>query len=51
MAALLAAVFEISAKNLSGGGRKNAPPPPARRGLTLALVGGEVERTTPHGFW
>ena len=32
-AALRAAVFSLSSKNLRGGGRSNAPPPPAGRGL------------------
>ena len=29
-AALRAAVFSLSSKNLRGGGRSNAPPPPSR---------------------
>ena len=32
-AALRAAVFLLASKNLRGGGRSNAPPPPAGRGL------------------
>ena len=32
-AALRAAVFSLSSKNLRGGGRSNAAPPPAGRGL------------------
>ena len=45
-AALRAAVFLLSSKNLRGGGRSNAPPP-AGRGLTRALEGGL--RITPTG--
>ena len=37
-AALRAAVFSLSSKNLRGGGRSNAPPP-AGRGLTRHLLG------------
>ena len=47
-AALRAAVFSLSSKNLRGGGRSNAPPP-AGRGLTLLVAGG-LFLSTPRVF-
>ena len=42
-AALRAAVFSLSSKNLRGGGVQT-PPPPAGRGLTRAPLGYSAER-------